>query len=782
MDDDLKKLIGNLIDEIRDMNKSKSGATFEYRDSKKLADDLTYLKKRTENLTESIKKANEKSMSFTKMLAPIPGTLMSVKDELEALDDAISTAKDNTEKRELEAKRSALRDEAAKADNIELLKKFGVSLSSSVKAGATGVGTFVKGLQSGQSGIQLASGLMEASLDIAGSTSAALGQAAGSAGQVMMTSTNPKLKALGAVAAVVGPALGMLGENASKLAKFGVEVLSKEVEKTVNAFNQASASGAMFANGMDDLRKYSGQAGLTVDQFSNVIKNNAQVLAESGYTVSGGAKIVAGITSNLATQTGKSGLKLQTELLNLGYGFEEQADIVAQMTGDLKKTGGTATNAQMAQATVEMGKNMRTVADLMGEDAKAKMDQAKKMSEQYAFFAKVNEIAKRTNDPGLPGRVRASMAMMDETQQRAAIQATVLGGAVTDVAANLTGMADPAREFANNLQNGNAGVKDLVGGFAKANDNLTESSGGMMEAISRGAIAGADGLQGLAKSVDSLGQSQYKLTTANLDQAQKNVQESSAANGDLQKSVMSAETAAQDLKLSLQNELTPAIKEFATVSKEMLNGVRKMMKEAGIGEGGAKTGPGIMDRLSSAGSSAVNWGSTAAVAGTVLAPETMGMSELAVPLAALAGAVKGFFDVPGYASGGIMSADKSGTPTMLHGTEAIVPLPDGKSIPVTMGGSASASLPDGQSMLSTLSNPMKELSNTLSQMVVQITDSKASKETSGGVITSSAPPDMSENFNKLNELVAQQLEHQKEMIFQLKDHKDISQKILYASS
>ena len=41
----------------------------------------------------------------------------------------------------------------------------------------------------------------------------------------------------------------------------------------------------------------------------------------------------------------------------------------------------------------------------------------------------------------------------------------------------------------------------------------------------------------------------------------------------------------------------------------------------------------------------------------------------------------------GYASGGIATGSTSGYPAMLHGTEAIVPLPNGRSIPVEMTGS-----------------------------------------------------------------------------------------------
>jgi len=40
--------------------------------------------------------------------------------------------------------------------------------------------------------------------------------------------------------------------------------------------------------------------------------------------------------------------------------------------------------------------------------------------------------------------------------------------------------------------------------------------------------------------------------------------------------------------------------------------------------------------------------------------------------------------VPGYSSGGVARGSKAGYPAILHGTEAVVPLPNGKSIPVEM--------------------------------------------------------------------------------------------------
>lgn len=52
------------------------------------------------------------------------------------------------------------------------------------------------------------------------------------------------------------------------------------------------------------------------------------------------------------------------------------------------------------------------------------------------------------------------------------------------------------------------------------------------------------------------------------------------------------------------------------------------------------------------------------------------------------GVFNGSGKLPGYATGGIASGPNAGYPVMMHGTEAIVPLPNGKSIPVEMKNSA----------------------------------------------------------------------------------------------
>ena len=69
--------------------------------------------------------------------------------------------------------------------------------------------------------------------------------------------------------------------------------------------------------------------------------------------------------------------------------------------------------------------------------------------------------------------------------------------------------------------------------------------------------------------------------------------------------------------------------------------------------------------------------------------ELMGKLDDVFSISSGLGSVAGMIGIPGYSSGGISSGPSSGYPVALHGTEAVVPLPNGSSIPVTiksMGG------------------------------------------------------------------------------------------------
>ena len=720
-----------------------------------------------------------------------------VTEQLKEFDKQILKATNSAEQGVLVARKTELEQKARDANrktafynSLSVLNKATGSVLGLGQSALSSAGNLTKSFLNGASGVQFSTEIMTAGLDLAGQASQAAGQAVTGVGAAMAQGTGT-VKGFGIALEVAGTALGLVGEGASKFLKFGVEILSKEVEKTIASFNTMTAAGAMFSHGMDDMRNYSGMAGLTLAQFSNVVKNNSESLAQSGYTVTDAAKIVAGVSGNLATQTGKSGLKLRTELLNLGYSFEEQSNLVATMTSDLKKTGGNATNGQMAQATVEMGKNMKIVADIMGQDAKAKMDQAKKEAEQYAFNAKVREIAKKNNDPGLFKRVEAGLALMDDTQRRASIQATVLG-TVTDVAANIYGQTGPAMAFAQNLESGGKSIEGMVIGFAKANDQLEAHTNSTMEAVSIGNIANGS-MGDLAKSADSLSQSAFKLTSANLASATKQIEEAAAVKGGLQSTVVDIETRMQDTAIKMQTMLEAPMKNFGIVLDEVIVKMQSIINEAtgNLNETKgsfwdrtkARWKEGQDDEITRtlgkvAGSYA--GGTIGAAAGTVIAPgagtwaggigggllgEQFG-GDIATGAESVGnvlwGAVK---DITGYADGGISSGPESGHVELLHGSELILPL-------TTHG-----TIKEGTTGYSDLTNLMNNMVHT----------QQATLSTNVTSVTSNTPAE--QNLDVLADALASlistardQLDKQDEMLRAMQDTKDYTERLYHSMS
>ncbi len=538
-------------------------------------------KKAIQDLNKEIDRGKKGYKEQVDMLEQLDQAIEALTDTVIDENDVVKRATRDQEKARLIAQRDALQTSASMRGFQEATAEATTKMGTSLVQGA---GQFVKGLQANSSGMDLAAGIMTAGVDVAVAGTQGLGKAAQSVAPALMM-LGPWGMAAGAALSVLGIAAEKSAETVGKLAKFGIEVLQKEVEKTVKAFHDMSGAGAMFTRGMDDMRIYSRRAGLTTDQFAGAVKNSAPLLAQAGYTVSDGAKIMANVTSQFAKTTGRSGMTLQREMQNLGFGFQEQAELSAMIISDLRRTGtgSTTSNKAVAEATLDLAKNMRVVANIQGEEAKQRMDQAKKQAEQYAFFAKVNEIARRTNDPGLPKRVEASLALMDETQRRAAIQATVLEGAVTDVGANLTGAADGGREFADSLNRGGAKVTDMVGGFARQGDQYLKATDEVGRAVSMAAIATGKNAE-LAESFSSQGQQSLKLNSDNLKKAVDQADKSAGATGTLQDGVMGAEKAAQDLKIALETELTPAILKFADVSKNILQSVQSMLDEMGLGD------------------------------------------------------------------------------------------------------------------------------------------------------------------------------------------------------
>jgi hypothetical protein len=618
--------------------------------------------------------------SFFKTLASGKSSFQSMQSEIDNLTAAAKKSKTIDEQNRLLQTRDALQDsesrnrarsEAENATAIGTKQMVGILASGATSA----VGGLIKGLQAGSSGTQLATGMMTAAVDVAAGSGKALGGVIGGVGSAM-SGMGGKAKIVGLGLTVLGSAVGFASEQAGKLAKFGIEVLSKEVEKTVGAFNTMSASGAIFANGMQGMRDASAGAGLTVDQFSKVVSANSELIGASGLGVVEGAKQIGRVGKELQ----KSGV--QTQLLKLGYSFEEQAALTAETMANMRKAGGgKLDDKEVAAQTQKYAENLRLISSITGEDAKKKMAAIQQENAELAFQQKTASMTKEQR-----AQLNAAMATMTDQERKNFRDRMVFGEVINKEGAIYEATVAGARE------KGEAAAKLAEQGnlTAATNSDLNAQYGEQIkasilsqQALGVAAYSGAESVKGAAAAMAQALDQANTYTTEGVEAAKKNNEAAAKTTDALTNSVIDAEKAAQSMKIKLQEMMDVPIAKFAQVSKQMLEAVAAQLAELGLGKGkpGEKQGPSTWDRVKTAGASALEWGATGATVGAAVGGG-IGSVPAAV-IGGIGGAVAGaltnwFSDKSGKAVGGIASGPKSGYIEKLHGEEAVIPTVGGK--------------------------------------------------------------------------------------------------------
>lgn len=651
-----------------------------------------------EKFTKSMKLLSGDTLGkFQKGLKEGFTNLDNFKKELKNLDSVIDNLEDDFEKQELAVQRETIARRIATLTMQGAAIDFSRTVSKVVIGGlASSTGRFVKGLQGNASATELSSGLMTGAIDMMASTADAAGKGIEKVGETTASLAKPgsKLQILGVTAGVLGSVFSSLSGAASKLAKFGVEVLSKEVEKTITSYNTMSKSGALFADGMTGMRNAASAAGLTVEQYSKVVSENSLALAQSGMGVGAATAKMGDVSAEMSKNVGTSGKTLRRELLQLGYSFEEQAALSAEVMGDLRRSRSSmmGDDKAIAQQTAEYAGSLRTIASITGEDAKRKMEEQRQASTQVAFRLKLQELEQK--QPGITTKMQAAMASMDETSRKALMEQMTIG-AVVDKSANVmmagsAAYADKINGMAKLAESGAFTTEEAQKIQATANDKM---QGDLKNFREIGVAGMAGGLQDLNSAISGQIANMDKVTVAAVESSQKLVESQKASTDQLTTQTMAAAEAAQKLKTDLQDVLTPAIAQFAKVSADMLKVVEDQLKDlkldkssAGKGEESSFFRAPTRGEVTAIGSllGGIVGGAGLGVA-TGGAGALPGMAAGAATGASLAGMVSDLFNLKeGKAQGGISSGPDTGYFEKLHGTEAVIPLDSGRSVPVSM--------------------------------------------------------------------------------------------------
>ena len=657
-----------------------------------LAGLIKNIRNNSKDFEKEIKRLNDQVKKGRAGYADQLALIDRLNDEIEKLGN--STA-DQAKKSKLVSDRKELVEKAAYQNTREQLQQFGTELG---KATISGTGKFVRGLQDNASSVQLTSGILNAGIDVAAAGISAAGSAATGFGASMMNAKNPVVAGLGVFVSGLGYAGKAAAEAGKELAKFAVEIFGKELEKTVKAFHDISAGGALFTDGMEGMRVAAGQSKLTLEDFAGVIARQSTALGASGLSVPIAVKRMGG-----ALAAGGDGMR--KNLLNLGYRIEEHGDLVAETMMQMRQSGGPlmASNAQVAVQTEKYAENLRVIAALTGEDAKTRSKAAQDQANQLAFQQKLASLPETQR-----AAVMRAYTAADEVTRKNFMDLVNFGSVINTQGAIITAQIPAQKEKQDRMfalynqrlldeESFREIQKDTNG---RIRQSMTDEFGAM-----RGiALVDASGMGGEIGEVARTAMAILKEVAPDADAitaAEELAKKQKETTNKLTTDMNSAAIAAKDLAIALQQVTLNLLPKATELNKQTLETFKSYIDSLFAKK------PTPPERAP-------------ATENTLLAPRQPG--ETVEKFQKRAQNLQDTQDTLtriGKANGGISRGPVSGYSEILHGTEAVVPLPDGRSIPVSMDSSSITAAVNQQSgILAEILRAMQN-NNSLTSQIVQ---------------------------------------------------------------
>lgn len=192
-----------------------------------------------------------------------------------------------------------------------------------------------------------------------------------------IVSLNPALIGLGGGIKIFGDAVGDGAQAALQASSALFNFATKEIDRQVQAFRQMSASGVITAEAFAGLRRRAIATGLSFDQFSGVIAKTSADLTYFSGDAAKGADALAQLSFDSAGT--------RRQLLNLGIGFEQQNELLAQSLAFNRRIGRNQLTDQrsLSEASSDYVVQLTALSRLTGasrEEAQASINRAREMA------------------------------------------------------------------------------------------------------------------------------------------------------------------------------------------------------------------------------------------------------------------------------------------------------------------------------------------------------------------------------------------------------------------
>lgn len=527
-------------------------------------------------------------------------------------------------------------------------------------------------------------------------------------------------------------------EAAATLAKLANDIMAAEFKKSVAQLTEYTKAGASFAGGMIEMRNIAHDAGVSMETLSKAAVASSADIRTMGLSQGEGAKAVGSAMKALATTTNASGRSVRNELLALGYSYEEQGQLAAQLMANQRAAGVTRqmSDRELAETTKTYAKDLKVLADITGKDAKKAMEEAQKKSMEADIMAKLT--------PEEAEKFQKAYAAMPDYAKKGFLEYVSSGGtAITDQATNV--IMSQNKEVEKLIKGTYNDIKDSskdASAVQKATLKQTVAAGeeGRRQAragnaaIGTAARMGATGLQPLADMANQVAASGL-VSAEQIDKSAEAADKQSTATDGVTEGYIKVTEAGNKLATTMEklaSENLPAYADLlGTTMKKAVEAFQYVADKLSKDKEEPKLTPQQKETK--------KWAEAR--------PDTRTDSGMD-------------FGAGNFATGGIATGPLSGYFARLHGTEAVLPLGGSSSLPGKLG-----DLPKDMAKGSGMS--MEDMSAMFNNMTSSISSAASSGSSGVGDITG------------IVELLRNQLDKQDEMLRVLEDNRDYTERLMH---
>ena len=606
----------------------------------------------------------------------------SFKEQQKALDeltDSIEKSVDSPALREAVKKQVAATIQNVDATNKSIAnqKLFAESVTKvygNMSSFASGAGTLVKDIFNASQNskpLAAAQGMLKAETEALSKSLSGGGTLLKESTSGLLQSQNKSARGIGMAGQVIGTGL----QGASKVAGVftqALDTIGPVMQSWQDNFAKASSAGALFGQGLDELRNTSGQAGIRMGDLVDGVSQGMESFQKVGLSFDQAAKLVG--KTNGALVNGQAAQEL------FALGIVDVKDRVAAMAGAIDQARITGhkyseTQKDLAEITVKYSKDLKVLQAVVGKDAEKSLQKARLESQKGAVS---QTLGGDENKIDAYTKISSTMDVFGDkaNDMKEALNQVRLRGPVTNAAIATDPLLMKAIQEANALIN--QGDKESTQKFAAILSNLQQQA--KQESQSSNTVASMKSFAAAfstdspyLKSADELRNALIAIAPGigkAAENAAANVQKVGAEGGQISPSTtqvgqLNAEVNAAQVKLEQAATSEGSVKIFVGSMKLAVESINKMIDEINA----------LATRFSKTGFEST-LGEKALEIGKVVGEVALSIAGLAFgasSLGALGGAVKGAIGVISGAAGTASVAEAAVTAgaTVLEGAAAI---------------------------------------------------------------------------------------------------------------